>query len=113
MSCRVGTGVNDAERKTLADRLNPLFVDNVKGRNCVPRCYRTTGMPKERPDVWIKDPTRSIVLQVMQRHCLHTACLFLQLLMASNKEVDTVIARTPICIMMPDSYGLCAFYVDH
>ena len=62
--CRVGTGVNDEDRDTLATRLEPLFVDNVKGKNCVPRCYRTTGMPKERPDVWIKDPTRSVVLQV-------------------------------------------------
>lgn len=60
----MGTGVNDADRDTLAKRLEPLFIENVKGKNCVPRCYRTTGMPKERPDVWIKDPTRSIVLQV-------------------------------------------------
>jgi DNA ligase-4 len=61
---RVGTGVNDVDRKTIADRLQGNTIDNVKGKNCAPRCYRITGQPKERPDVWVKDPTRSIVLQV-------------------------------------------------
>ncbi len=32
-------------------------------RYVAPRCYKVTGAKKERPDVWVKDPTRSIVLQ--------------------------------------------------
>lgn len=63
---RVGTGINDVERKMLSERLlQSNTVENVKGKNCAPRCYRITGQPKETPDVWVKDPSRSIVLQVL------------------------------------------------
>ena len=64
--CRVGTGVNDVERKTIDERMKGNLVDQ-KGspaKYVAPRCYKVTGAKKERPDVWVKDPTRSIVLQV-------------------------------------------------
>lgn len=35
----------------------------MRYRYVAPRCYKVTGAKKERPDVWVKDPTRSIVLQ--------------------------------------------------
>ena len=65
-ACRVGTGVNDVERKTIDERMKGNLVDQ-KGppaKYVAPRCYKVTGAKKERPDVWVKDPTRSIVLQV-------------------------------------------------
>ena len=61
--CRVGTGVNDVERKTIHERLQGNLVDQGQGRYVNPRCYKVTGAKKERPDVWVKDPSRSIVLQ--------------------------------------------------
>ncbi len=109
---RVGTGVNDAERDTLAKRLEPWFVDNIKGKNCVPRCYRTTGMPKERPDVWIKDPTRSVVLQVMThahvKHCYnYTTQLSNPLLLSLNRH-DMLI----VCLHQVGPFGVMQVQAD-
>ena len=63
-ACRVGTGVNDMERKTIQERLEGNLVKQEPGKSCVPRCYKVTGAKKEQPDVWVKDPSRSITLQV-------------------------------------------------
>ena len=62
----MGTGVNDVERKTIHERLQGNLVD--QGRYVNPRCYKVTGAKKERPDVWVKDPSRSIVLQASHTH---------------------------------------------
>ncbi len=62
---RVGTGVSDEERKQISDKLKPLFLEaNVKRANN-PKCYKVTGHNKERPDVWISDPFKSVVLEVV------------------------------------------------
>ena len=58
----MGTGVNDHERHALSERLLANSVPNDR-RRPPPSCYRVTGLPKERPDVWIKDPFSSVVLQ--------------------------------------------------
>lgn len=60
---RVGTGVSDAERKAIRERLEPYMVEAKDGKR-KPSCYVTTDTLKERPDVWISDPTKSIVLEV-------------------------------------------------
>lgn len=62
----MGTGVNDVERKTIDERLNGNSVEQkpAPAKYVAPRCYKVTGAKKERPDVWVKDPSRSIVLQV-------------------------------------------------
>lgn len=51
----------------IADRLQPHQVRNEPGVR-VPSCYRVVDAPKVRPDVWIKDPMKSIVLKVRDRH---------------------------------------------
>ena len=56
------------ERKTIHERLQGNLVDQGQGRYVNPRCYKVTGAKKERPDVWVKDPSRSIVLQASQAH---------------------------------------------
>jgi ATP-dependent DNA ligase len=58
----VGTGVSDHERAVLHERLMAISVKREKGRS-PPSCYRVTGLPKETPDYWVKDPFSSIVLQ--------------------------------------------------
>ena len=63
MVCRVGTGASDEVRKQVHAKLKPLLIDNRK-KNDQPRCYRVTGNPKERPDVWISDPYQSLVFEV-------------------------------------------------
>ena len=63
-ACRVGTGVSDEERKQISEKLQPLFIEANHRRPNNPKCYRVTGHAKERPDVWIKDPYQSIVLEV-------------------------------------------------
>lgn len=64
MACRVGTGVNDEERKEISDKLEPLFIEASQKRSNHPKCYKVTGHLKERPDVWISDPFQSVVLEV-------------------------------------------------
>ena len=63
---RVGTGVSDHERAVLHDKLMAISVKHEKGRS-PPSCFRVTGLPKETPDFWVKDPFSSIVLQARAR----------------------------------------------
>ena len=60
-ACRVGTGVNDVERKTIDERLDGNRIEQkpAPAKYVAPRCYKVTGAKKERPDVWVKDPSRS------------------------------------------------------
>ena len=64
--CRVGTGLSDAEREQVEKRLRPFMIDAkfTKGKSNAPSCYKVTNKPKERPDVWITDPMRSLVVEV-------------------------------------------------
>lgn len=57
--------MSDEERKQISDKLKPLFLEANTKRPNNPKCYRVTGHAKERPDVWISDPFKSIVLEVM------------------------------------------------
>lgn len=58
--CRVGSGLDNEERQELHDRIAPLCVE--ASRHPPPECYTIT--EREKPDVWITDPNRSMVLQV-------------------------------------------------
>ena len=55
----MGTGLDDKQRKWVADKLRPHYTKTM------PSQYRVTGHSKERPDVWIRDPRDSVVLQVV------------------------------------------------
>ncbi|KAL9270517.1 DNA ligase 4-like protein [Drosera capensis] len=61
--CRVGTGLSDEERDELVTKLKPYFrkSDSKKG---VPSFYQVTNNSKERPDVWIESPEKSIILSI-------------------------------------------------
>ncbi|KAK9834174.1 hypothetical protein WJX81_005346 [Elliptochloris bilobata] len=61
--CKVGSGISDAEMASISDELRPFWIETDKDAR-VPGCYRVVDAPKVRPDVWIKDPLKSIVVKV-------------------------------------------------
>jgi len=58
--CRVGNGMTDAELQTVRQKLNPYFVPFAQK----PKNYKVTNSRKTQPDMWVKDVSKSIVLQV-------------------------------------------------
>ena len=56
--CNVGTGLNDEERR----RLHRFFVNNNLLSTQAPSCVKKTG--RELPQFWVKDPSRSVVLEL-------------------------------------------------
>ncbi|CAI5482386.1 unnamed protein product [Closterium sp. Yama58-4] len=61
--CRVGGGMSDDDLGDLRERLLPVLQRNERGQP-PPSLYAVTNHAKERPDVWVSDPTRSVVLQI-------------------------------------------------
>ncbi|VAH35974.1 unnamed protein product [Triticum turgidum subsp. durum] len=59
--CRVGTGLSDEELATLVAKLKPHFSGTPKK---TPRFYEVTNNSKERPDVWIESPDKSVILSI-------------------------------------------------
>jgi len=59
--CRVGSGLSDDERRYVNDKLMPLFVADRKAK---PSCVIATGSAVSQPDVWVKDPFRSLVFEL-------------------------------------------------
>lgn len=57
---RVGNGMTDAELQTVREKLNPYFVPYAQK----PKNYKVTTSKKVQPDMWVKDVSKSIVLQV-------------------------------------------------
>ncbi|KAL4438716.1 hypothetical protein ABPG77_006320 [Micractinium sp. CCAP 211/92] len=55
--CRVGSGLDNDERKTVHDILEPLCQENPP-----PGLYMLTG--QEKPDAWVRDPARSLCFQI-------------------------------------------------
>ncbi|KAI3974480.1 hypothetical protein MKX01_017973 [Papaver californicum] len=61
--CRVGTGLSDDELDTLVTKLKPYFRKNEYPKK-TPSFYELTNHSKERPDVWIDSPEKSIILSI-------------------------------------------------
>ncbi|ONM14156.1 DNA ligase 4 [Zea mays] len=61
--CRVGTGLSDEERDALVTKLNPYFRKNEYPKK-PPKFYEVTNNSKERPDVWIESPDKSVIISV-------------------------------------------------
>ncbi|KAK9097494.1 hypothetical protein Sjap_022991 [Stephania japonica] len=61
--CRVGTGLSDDELDTLTSKLKPYFRKNEYPKK-TPSFYEVTNNSKERPDVWIDSPEKSIILSI-------------------------------------------------
>jgi len=55
--------VSDKEREEITDQLRPYLIPASPKRSNAPACYRITGSTKERPDVWISNPFKSVVVQ--------------------------------------------------
>lgn len=56
--------MTDAELQTVRDKLNPYFVPFAQK----PKNYKVSNSKKSQPDMWVKDVSKSIVLQVCRRH---------------------------------------------
>ncbi|XP_047063165.1 putative DNA ligase 4 [Lolium rigidum] len=61
--CRVGTGLSDEELATLVAKLKPHFRKNEYPKK-PPRFYEVTNNSKERPDVWIESPDKSVIISI-------------------------------------------------
>ncbi|KAJ1272656.1 hypothetical protein BS78_06G220100 [Paspalum vaginatum] len=61
--CRVGTGLSDEECDTLVTKLKPYFRKNEYPKR-PPTFYEVTNDSKERPDVWIESPDKSVIISV-------------------------------------------------
>ncbi|KAL3684731.1 hypothetical protein R1sor_002753 [Riccia sorocarpa] len=62
--CRVGTGLTDEESDHLVQKLKPYFRRYEKNTK-PPDCYIVTNNSKERPDVWVEQPDKSVILEIM------------------------------------------------
>ncbi|XP_075077721.1 DNA ligase 4 isoform X3 [Nicotiana tabacum] len=61
---RVGTGVSDEERNTIVTRLKPYFRKYEYPKQAPPAFYQVTNNAKERPDVWVESPEKSIIVSI-------------------------------------------------
>ncbi|MCO5598394.1 hypothetical protein L7F22_052489 [Adiantum nelumboides] len=61
--CRVGTGLSDSEREVLVSKLKPYLKENDRNVK-PPSCYIVTNIGKERPDFWVEQPEKSVILQI-------------------------------------------------
>ncbi|KAK4265577.1 hypothetical protein QN277_026608 [Acacia crassicarpa] len=62
--CRVGTGLSDDELDALVTKLKPYFRKYEYPKKRPPSFYQVTNHSKERPDVWIESPDKSIILSI-------------------------------------------------
>ncbi|XP_052198672.1 DNA ligase 4 [Diospyros lotus] len=62
--CRVGTGLSDEELDAVVTKLKPYFRKNEHPKKAPPSFYQVTNNSKERPDVWIESPEKSIILSI-------------------------------------------------
>ncbi|KFK27271.1 hypothetical protein AALP_AA8G360400 [Arabis alpina] len=62
--CRVGTGLSDDELDTVVSKLKPYFRKNEHPKKAPPSFYQVTNHSKERPDVWIESPEKSVILSI-------------------------------------------------
>ncbi|KAL0015445.1 hypothetical protein SO802_002514 [Lithocarpus litseifolius] len=61
---RVGTGLSDDELDAVVTKLKPYFRKYEYPRQQPPSFYQVTNNSKERPDVWIDSPEKSIILSI-------------------------------------------------
>lgn len=62
--CRVGTGLSDDELDAVVTKLKPYFRKYDYPKKGPPNFYQVTNSSKERPDVWIDSPEKSIILSI-------------------------------------------------
>ncbi|XP_009359940.2 DNA ligase 4 isoform X2 [Pyrus x bretschneideri] len=62
--CRVGTGLSDEEIEAVATKLKPYLRKYEYPKKAPPSFYQVTDNSKERPDVWVESPEKSIILSI-------------------------------------------------
>ncbi|XVE71898.1 hypothetical protein DITRI_Ditri10aG0188500 [Diplodiscus trichospermus] len=62
--CRVGAGLTDDDLETVVKKLKPYFRKYEYPKKTQPSFYQVTNNSKERPDVWIESPEKSIILSI-------------------------------------------------
>lgn len=62
--CRVGTGLSDEELDELVSKLKPYFRKYEYPKKSPPSFYQVTNHSKERPDVWVESPEKSVILAI-------------------------------------------------
>ncbi|PON91014.1 DNA ligase, ATP-dependent [Trema orientale] len=62
--CRVGTGLSDEELDAVVNKLKPYFRKYDYPKKAPPSFYHVTNNSKERPDVWVESPEKSIILSI-------------------------------------------------
>ncbi|KAK9931445.1 hypothetical protein M0R45_018720 [Rubus argutus] len=62
--CRVGTGLSDEELNAVATKLKPYLRKYDYPKKAPPSFYEVTNNSKERPDVWVESPEKSIILSI-------------------------------------------------
>ncbi|KAM1610658.1 hypothetical protein ACFXTN_021040 [Malus domestica] len=62
--CRVGTGLSDEEIEAVATKLKPYLRKYEYPKKAPPSFYQVTNNSKERPDVWVESPEKSIILSI-------------------------------------------------
>ncbi|XP_024966232.1 DNA ligase 4 isoform X2 [Cynara cardunculus var. scolymus] len=62
--CRVGTGLSDEELDAVVNKLKPYFRKYEYPKKGPPSYFKVTNNSKERPDVWIDSPEKSIILSI-------------------------------------------------
>ncbi|XP_019417212.1 PREDICTED: DNA ligase 4 isoform X1 [Lupinus angustifolius] len=62
--CRVGTGLSDDELDALVTKLKPYFSKYEYPKKRPPSFYQVTNHSKERPDVWVDSPEKSVILSI-------------------------------------------------
>ncbi|KAI6682626.1 hypothetical protein NL676_036507 [Syzygium grande] len=62
--CRVGTGLSDEELEAVVTKLEPYFRKYEFPKKSPPSFFQVTNHSKERPDVWVESPEKSIILSI-------------------------------------------------
>ncbi|KNA22605.1 hypothetical protein SOVF_030970 [Spinacia oleracea] len=62
--CRVGTGLTDEELDELVTKLKPYFRKYEYPTKSPPSFYKVTNHAKERPDVWVESPEKSVIVSI-------------------------------------------------
>ncbi|KAL8039990.1 hypothetical protein ABFX02_10G071500 [Erythranthe guttata] len=62
--CRVGTGLSDEELNAVVSKLKPYLRKYEYPKKAPPSFYQVTNNSKERPDVWVESPEKSIVVSI-------------------------------------------------